>query len=136
MRKIKFISIVTLICILTVFLCACKTKKNGNDSVGADKTGGKTESEEKKDVELNADESGEVDEKDEGSSDSYSEFFEDEESIETNKVEDDSEKKEDKQEVTTPNPGEGDKQPVQDDTGIETVTDTETQYGAISGGNP
>ena len=136
MRKVKFISIVTLICILTVFLCACKTKKNGNDSVGADKTGGKTESEEKKDVELNADESGEVDEKDEGSSDSYSEFFEDEESIETNKVEDDSEKKEDKQEVTTPNPGEGDKQPVQDDTGIETVTDTETQYGAISGGNP
>lgn len=137
MRKIRYISIVTLICILTVFLSACKTKQNGKDSVGADKTGSKTESEEKNDSELKVDEDEKI------ISDSYSEFFEEEESADKNKVESNSGDKEDKQEVTIPNPGEGDKKPVQDDTstepdkqGIETVTDTETQYGAISGGNP
>ena len=137
MRKIKYISIVTLICILTVFLCACKTKRNEKDSVGTDQTGSKTESEEKNDTELEVDESEKI------PSSSYSELFEEEESADKNKVESNSGDKEDKQEVTTPNPGEGDKKPVQDDTstepdneGIETVTDTETQYGAISGGNP
>ena len=137
MRKIKYISIVILICILTFFLCACRTKRNEKDSVATDKTGGKTESGEKEDTELEVDESEKI------PSSSYSELFEEEESVDKNKVESNSGDKEDKQEVTTPNPGEGYKKPVQDDTstepdneGIETVTDTETQYGAISGGNP
>ena len=139
--NLKFISIVTLICIFTVLLCACNAKQTEKGSGGNEQIGSKTESKTEEDTELDVDDKADENENEEADvdqkvpSDSYSELFEQEKSTDKNTVKNNSENKEEKQEVTTESSGDG-MSPEPDNPAMEKVTDTETQYGAISGSNP
>ena len=140
MKKYKWISIIFIICVISVLLCSCKNKGEDRESISSgNKEQNEINIETKEDDEIDDNQKIESEEK-EDSAGVQSDVFNDDKSTNDNK---NSSSNTSKDETSTSNNGSSENnstedKPVEkpDKEAISMGQDTETGYGAITGSTP